>query len=155
MRFKTLLLVRVSVSLGLCLCSCDESNPKQVLSRNQAPDSGHGWKVMSAKSDEINGFAALTVKLTHDDVTYVADCDGSLPQAFAVCTKLTGLVGRTLPDATRQEDNSGCALPGCIINYGPNLATGNDVLHFNPGGGPQPADGMDAVLIVRSKTATE
>jgi hypothetical protein len=153
MKLRTLPLLTALVASGWSLCSCDESSPNHVSDRSQAPS--HGWKIVSATADKINGYAALTIKLEHDGIVFVSDCDGSLPQAFAVCTKLAALVGNTLPDATRQTDTSGCALPGCIINYGPNLATGNDVLHFNPGGGPQPPDGMDAVLVVRSKTATE
>jgi hypothetical protein len=153
MKFKTRVLMPILSAWALSVCSCDESSPNHVSDR--PPVASHGWKVLSAKSDRIGGYAALTVKFEHGGVVFESDCDGSLPQAFAVCTKLAGLVGSTLPDATRQADNSGCSLPGCIINYGPNLATGNDVLHFNPGGGPQPADGMDAVLIVRSKTATQ
>jgi hypothetical protein len=155
MKLKALLLLSILVTSGLSLCSCDESIPDHSQGPTRAPDDSHGWKIVSAKSDKIGGYVALTVKMEHDKVIYVSDCDGSLPQAFAVCTKLAGLVGSTLPDATRRTDTSGCALPGCIINYGPNLATGNDVLHFNPGGGAQPADGMDAVLLVRSKTAKD
>lgn len=153
LKLRTLSLLPALIASGLSLCSCDESSSNHVSDRSQAPS--HGWKIVSATSGKIDGYAALTVKLEHEGIVFVSDCDGSLPQAFAVCTKLAGLVGSTLPDATRQTDTSGCAFPGCIIDYGPNLATGNDVLHFNPGGGPQPADGMDAVLIVRSKTARE